>query len=349
MDTSYEDLVRTVDQSLSITESSFVKVPFDLEHWQRVATEKYPNGLPEPHSDDPTQWLFKGHPVGSEQPLQVAVARLLGYRWPAEHDADKAGVCFTEEEQAALTALDRFSDRDGIVPLPAMAGEQPAAERLRALLAAAYGSEWSQARLDELLTGVELGEKGLEGWLRDGFFAQHCRLFHNRPFIWQVWDGLQDGFSALVNYHMLDYAALGKLIYTYLGDWIARQRADRDANVAGADGRLEAALRLQQKLIAIRDGEQPYDIHVRWKRDHQQPIGWNPDLNDGVRLNIRPFILPFEEQKIPGPLRAKFTINWNKDRGKNPDGSERVNDRHLALADKRQPHLAAVVSVAGGG
>ena len=22
----------------------------------------------------------------------------------------------------------------------------------------------------------------------------------------------------------------------------------------------------------------------------EQPIGWNPDLNDGVRLNIRPFM-----------------------------------------------------------
>ena len=27
-------------------------------------------------------WLFEGTVVGSESPLQVAVARLLGYRWP---------------------------------------------------------------------------------------------------------------------------------------------------------------------------------------------------------------------------------------------------------------------------
>ena len=51
---------------------------------RQVAAEKYPNGLPKPHSDDPTQWLFNGHPKGSEQPLQVAVARLLGYRWPRQ-------------------------------------------------------------------------------------------------------------------------------------------------------------------------------------------------------------------------------------------------------------------------
>jgi hypothetical protein len=29
-----------------------------------------------------------------------------------------------------------------------------------------------------------------------------------------------------------------------------------------------------------------------------------------------------------GVLRRKFTINWKKDRGLNPDGSERHNDLH---------------------
>ena len=88
-----------------------------------------------------------------------------------------------------------------------------------------------------------------------------------------------------------------------------------------------AALDLQKKLIAIREGEPPYDIYVRWKPLAEQPIGWNPDLNDGVRLNIRPWV-------TAGVLRKRFTINWNKDRGKNPDGSERMNDRHFTPAQK---------------
>lgn len=33
-------------------------------------------------------------------------------------------------------------------------------------------------------------------------------------------------------------------------------------------------------------------------------------------------------------LRKKFTINWNTDRGKNADGGERVNDRHMTRAEK---------------
>lgn len=188
---------------------------------------------------------------------------------------------------------------------------------------------------DRLLADAGFGGKSLDLWLRDGFFVQHCSLFHKRPFIWHIWDGLKDGFSALVNYHQLDAACLDRLIYTYLGSWITIQRAERDAGVAGADARLVAAINLQKKLEAIRDGEPPYDIYVRWKPLSEQPMGWNPDLNDGVRINIRPFV-------TAGILRSRFTINWNKDRGTNPDGSERFNDPHYSLAEKREARTVTI-------
>lgn len=307
----YSEAVRELDPVTKVTNATLVQVPFDLEHWTKVAAEHYPNGLPEPHSDDPTQWLFKGHPNGSEDPLQVAVARLLGYRWP-EHEADE---------------LDRYVDPDGIACLPPVLGEPPAAERVRELLATAWGSDWSAGVLDQLLSKVGAGGKSVEAWLRDEFFAAHCRRFHNRPFIWHIWDGRRDGFSALVNYHRLDQAMLSKLTYSYLGWWIERQRSARDAGEAGADGRLVAALELQESLKLILAGEPDYDIYVRWKSLAQQPIGWNPDFDDGVRLNIRPLVRA-------GILRSKFSINWNKDRGKNPDGSERINDLHFTNAEK---------------
>jgi hypothetical protein len=302
--------VRQIDRSLKVTNSSVSRVPFDLEHWTKVAAEQYPDGLPEPHSDDPTQWLFKGNVVGSEAPLQVAVARLLGYRWPDQ----------------APDALDELADADGLVPLVSVIGERPAAERLRALLARAYGDTWSPALLERLL--AEAGSPGvtLETWLRDDFFAQHTKLFAQRPFIWHVWDGRKDGFSVLCHYHRLDRPMLDRLTYTLLGDWIERQGAAGDE--PGAEARLTAALGLQEKLAAIAVGEAPNDIYVRWKSLADQPIGWDPDLDDGIRLNIRPFV-------TAGVLRSKVNVKWDKDRGKNPDGSERINDLHPSLADKR--------------
>lgn len=304
--------VREIDQALKVTNGTLVKVPFDLEYWQAEAKKAGP--LPEPHSDDPTQWLFEGNVKGSTAPLQVAVARLLGYRWPKQPQEDE---------------LAQFTDADGIVCLPPVLGELPAVDRLRALLAAAYSPDWSMALEDSLLAAVGYGGKGLETWLRDGFFEQHARLFHNRPFIWHIWDGRKDGFSALVNYHGLDRAKLEKLIYSYLGAWITRQREEAAAEKPGADARLGAALDLKKRLELILVGEAPYDIYVRWKPTERQPIGWEPDLNDGVRLNIRPFV-------TAGVLRSRVTVNWNKDRGRNPDGLERFNDRHLSLKEKRE-------------
>lgn len=314
--------VRCIDQKMNVTNGTLVKVPFDLERWQKVAAELYPDGLPPPFSGEPTQWLFDGHPARSTDHLQVAVARLLGYQWPRQTGVQVPG-CDPQPEDG----LETFADPDGIVCLPAVSGEAPAEQRLRALLAAAYGQRWGAGVQEKLLAVAGFSGRRLGEWLRDGFFAQHCRLFHNRPFIWHIWDGRKDGFSALVNYHRLDRARLEKLAYRYLGDWIRTQREADTRGEAGANARLTAALALQEALKAILQGEPPYDIYVRWKPLAQQPIGWEPDLNDGVRLNIRPFC-------TAGILRARFTIHWKKDRGLNPDGSERINDLHPARAER---------------
>jgi hypothetical protein len=206
-------------------------------------------------------------------------------------------------------------------------GELPAAERLRALLADAFGKGWSPAKQAGLLAQVGYHGESLEDWLRDGFFEQHCELFHQRPFIWHIWDGLRNGFHALVNYHKLaapkgeGRRTFEKLIYAYLGDWIKQQRDAQKRGLEGADARVAAAEYLKTELEKILEGEPPYDIFVRWKPLHEQPIGWEPDLNDGVRLNVRPFMTAATlngRGKSVCILRATPKINWGKDRGKEP-------------------------------
>ncbi|MCC6192470.1 MAG: N-6 DNA methylase [Anaerolineales bacterium] len=305
----YRDAVQQIDKALKVTNSSLIKVPFDIGHWRKVAEDI--DSLPEAESFDPSQWIFKGMIDRASYPLQVAVSRLLGFQWPNQK----------------VDNLADYIDEDGLVCLPSVAGELPASERLRALLAAALGADWLNAKQDELLSSNGARAVSIADWLRDEFFRQHCALFHNRPFVWHIWDGHREGFSALVNYHRFGAALLDKLIYTYLGTWITDRRADLAAGAAGAEGRLVAALNLKEKLEAIRDGEPPYDIYVRWKPLQEQTIGWNPDLNDGVRLNVRPFVLA-------DILRTKFRIHWNKSPGKNPDGSERHNDLHYSVDQK---------------
>ena len=324
----FSDALRAVDRSLKVTPSSLGKLSFDVSRWQMEAAKRYPDGLPPATARSPDQWLFLGHPRHSDAPLQVAVARLLGYRWPEQH----------------LDVLDGYADNDGIVCIPALMGERPASDRLTDLLAAAWGKDWHPQILTDLLAAID-HTGSLEEWLRDVFFKQHCDLFHRRPFIWHVWDGHREGFSALVNYHKLDHDMLKSLTYTYLGDWIRTKEIEAKAGKSGAGDKLAKSNALQKRLAAILEGEAPLDIFVRWKPIEQQPIGWHPNVDDGVRLNIRPFLTVADVGvRGAGVLRWKPNIRWGKDPGKNPPGTPwgevRDNDKHLSLAEKRKAREA---------
>ena len=352
----YNQAVRALNKKVSVTNGALAKVPYDAEHWEGVArggTE----ALLAIDTSDPTQWGFHGHPRAASAPLQVAMARLLGYRWPAE---SAAGLALSPASLGWIEANERcdpHEDEDGIVCLPAVSGERAADDRLLDLLAACWADAWNDGVYERLLAGA--GTASLKAWLRNRFFEEHCQLFHHRPFIWHVWDGRLDGFHAFVSYHKLAAGAgaghrlLEKLAYGYLGDWLNRQQDASNRGEPGADERAAAALTLQNVLVAILKGEPPFDIFVRWKPLAEQAVGWTPDINDGVRLNIRPFMA----QDIPGTrrgagvLRTRPKLHWRKDKGKEPRRPReqypwfweddrftgwRVNDVHLSLADKQR-------------
>lgn len=315
----YRNAVTALNQKLIRPTGVMTRVPFDLAKWRKIAAEKYPNGLPEAASPDPAQWFFDGHPRGSNQPLHVAVARLLGYRWPR-----LSGSSLLDCPKLDADGLEKHADKDGVVCLSQTRGEPAAVERLQALLADAYGKDWDYSLERKLIADTGSDAQSLEEWLLHDFFAQHCDLFHHRPFVWHLWDGRRDGFNALVSYHKLagpqsiGARTLDSLTYAYLGDWIARQRHALKTKEPGAEDRLSSALELQQQLKCIIAGEPPYDLFVRWKSLAAQPVGWQPDLDDGVRINCRPFRLAkLSRGRVgAGLFRRKFNLKWSNDGGK---------------------------------
>lgn len=331
----FPKIVQTVNSGFGIGNGYFEQLPFVPSDWEG-AGDALP---PEPYSDDPTQWLFHGHPSKADigTSLHVALSRLCGYRWPAELDNDM-GLSAQARDWIANTVALPEGDQDGLLAVAGVAGEKPLADRLRAYLSAAYGADWSDvlerrlvADSDEVIDKKRAKDDSLEGWLRDRAFRQHCALFHQRPFLWHIWDGLKDGFSVFVDYHRFTQANLRKLTYTMLGDWLRRARDESN------DLRYEKGRELQQKLEKVLEGEAPYDIFVRWKSLAEQPLGWDPDLDDGVRMNIRPFVQA-------GVLREQPKgIKWTKDRGNDVPSSpwypifkgERTNDHHTTLEEKR--------------
>ncbi len=163
----YYEKVREVDQNVIVASGTLVKVFFDKAHWEKKGREMYPNGLPMPYTDRPDQWVFHGHPCGSvvwdettkwtaiaprridDTVLQVALARLVGYQWPAELDPEME---LADEMRYWLKQNSVFAslvDDDGIVCIPSVRGEKPAADRLEAMLQLAYAEDWSANTLQQ--------------------------------------------------------------------------------------------------------------------------------------------------------------------------------------------------------
>ncbi|MEQ1719326.1 MAG: N-6 DNA methylase [Hyphomicrobium sp.] len=356
LDARFPSLVRALDRTLKVTNATILKAPFDRSQWARIGAETFPLGVPHPYTKDPTERCFHGHPLDALPglTLHIALARLCGFRWSPELDPNEP---LSAEARDWLRRTREFAldTPDCLYPLPAIGGQSKLADQLRNLLRNVYGHQLVDGaeralvtESDRALDNRESRDASLDAWISERAFRQHCVLYHQRPFLWHIWDGLKDGFSVFVDYHRFDQAALRKLTYTVLGDWLARAKAEKN------DLRYDKGRELQQKLEKILEGESPYDIFVRWKPLAEQPLGWDPDLDDGVRLNIRPFV-------EAGVLRDTPKIKWTKDRGSDVPSApwydlgpkyggkpgDRVNDHHTTLAEKRAAREAAKKAAGG--
>src|SRR5206468_4043705 len=108
------------------------------------------------------------------------------------------GSSFVDCPVLGPDGLERHADNGGMVCFSQVRDEAPAADRLRSLLADAYGAEWNHTLECKLIADTGSNAGSLEEWLQNDFFAQHCEIFDNRPFVWHLWDGRKDGFNVLV-------------------------------------------------------------------------------------------------------------------------------------------------------
>ena len=286
---------------------------------RRWPPSSIPNGLPEPHSDDPTQWLFKGNVVGSEAPLQVAVARLLGYRWP-DQEPD---------------ALDELADADGLVPL--VVGRAASARPPSAcgrLLARAYGDAWSPALLEPpprrgRLAGHDARGLAARRLLRPARQAVPQPPLHlarlgrpqgrlQRPLPLPPARPGQAREADLHPARRLDRAPARR-----------RRRARRRGPPLGRPRAPGASSPL------ILEGEAPYDIYVRWKSLAEQPhrLGARPRRR-------RPAQHP-AVRRPPASCAPRSTSSGTRTAARTPTAPSASTTCHPTLAEKRAARAAA--------
>jgi hypothetical protein len=205
------------------------------------------------------------------------------------------------------------ADADGIVPLMTIAGEMALLERVHQELAVLFpGRDVNQVEV-EITNELKRRVKGykrtnsIREWLEDVFFDYHVALYKNRPVIWHISSKPDKGeaaFAALIHYHKFDKDCMAKLRSNYLREALNVFR--REAGLAAQAGRtndrlewqarIEEAEALDQRLQWLQEGrhEGPeggdwgFRILTPWKSAEERPKGWDPDLDDGVKVNIEP-------------------------------------------------------------
>ncbi len=100
--------------------------------------------------------LVKGNLSVDRSVVQVAIACLLGYKWPAQNSPDmELDDIQMDIVNQSNKLFDKHSDEDGIVSLPSIGKEMKASDRLLAVLVDSYGEEWSHQIIEEVLDKLE--------------------------------------------------------------------------------------------------------------------------------------------------------------------------------------------------
>jgi hypothetical protein len=203
------------------------------------------------------------------------------------------------------------TDEDGVVPYLNLFGEPTLLDRVRAEFAKLFpGRDVNEVEV-EIVNELKRKVKGYDRaesvreWLEDVYFSYHASglMYKNRPIFWHI--SSKQGkssaaFGALVHYRRFDKDRLAKLRGVYLREALGVFR--REAALAAQEGRaddrsewqarVEEAEELDGRLQRVQEGfhqgAEDYRILPPWKTERERPKGWDPDINDGVKVNIEP-------------------------------------------------------------
>jgi hypothetical protein len=237
----------------------------------------------------------------TEDYFSVKLLRMLGHRWPLQDQY---------EQDAGKPFLDpQWIDADGIMPLTLGTGEEILIERFRRFLDAECGPEHGPSV--EIEAGQILGWKPrdtwgqqksttLARWFERDFFKRHVSQFKRRPIAWYL-TSPKGTFQTIVYYHAFDKNRLTLLRARYVREALellrkqlgAAQGAGTDrqalARVADIEAKIADVQAFDERLRRLLEGrDREARIWCPWKTSGEQPVGWDPDINDGVRVNIAP-------------------------------------------------------------
>jgi hypothetical protein len=234
--------------------------------------------------------------------LSVTLLRMLGHRWPLQDQYE------LEEGKPFLNPV--WTDADGLIAVTAGMGEEALSERFSRFLDDEFGPdhgrqvELALARTLGWKPGAEWGKQkplALGDYFKRDFFRRHVSQFKRRPIAWHL-KSPKGTVQLIVYYQAFNRDRLALLRARYLGN--LRQELNgklASATAKGYEDRVNVALideleeqqrdlsAFDDKLAQLQEGREcEARIWCPWKTPEEQPHGWDPDINDGVRVNIAP-------------------------------------------------------------
>lgn len=260
------------------------------------------------------------HLYGVNDKLKAKLEAAIGKRppeivWPQMEGKDRDQKRREHVDRLLCYLIKRIveADADGLVCFESVAHEPPLLERLRKELHACFPQQDPTALETEVVNELKKKTKGyrraesLTEWLQDAFFETHTSLYQQRPLIWHLSSNQVrrvPAIGVLVHAHKFNADALAKLRGTHLRDRLAtlRREAGQASQDSRQDDRIEALAAIEEleaydaKLKHLQDGhhsgpkgsDRDYRILTPWKSESERPQGWNPDLDDGIKVNIAP-------------------------------------------------------------
>lgn len=257
---------------------------------------------------------------GVNEKLREKLESAIGKRppeivWPQMENKDRDQKRREHVDRLLCYLVKRIveADEDGLVCFESVAHEPPLLARLRKELSACFPQQDPSTLETEVVNELKKKTKGyrraetLTEWLQDAFFDTHSSLYQQRPLIWHLASNQVrrvPAIGVLVHAHKFNADALAKLRGTHLRDRLATLR--REAGQASQDNReddrldfltaIEEVEAYDAKLKLLQEGahtgpvngDRDYRILIPWKSEAERPQGWNPDLDDGIKVNIAP-------------------------------------------------------------
>lgn len=222
--------------------------------------------------------------------LQREIRSLISYAVGCifgRYSLDRDGLCYAGGKWDSRMYSTIIPTEENIIPIGRQLYENDLTSRIIGFVEKVYGSETLSENLSFIasaLGGEGSPEEVIEKYLMNGFFHDHCRIYHRKPIYWMFDSGRKCHLRAVCYMHRFapeDMAVLCDRYVAVYRQTLQREAEDITSTVKAAPSADRPRLKRRLKRIA----EQTEELDIFGERLYVHANEKGIDLDDGVKVN----------------------------------------------------------------